>query len=121
MLSFPRDPWRDNRLAPCSVPPRKILNRSESSVLAVGRCPTRSAHSTNAARGVTSHAGQKIESRAAPFGAARLSMAWIVASSRNRGRSAMRRGELDTPYCGENDDFIAECERAVLIQSVRGP
>ena len=82
-----------------------------------------SAHSTNAARGVTSHAGQKIESRAAPFGAACLSMivAWIVASSRNRGRSAMRRGEPDTPYCGENNDFIAECERADPILSVRRP
>jgi len=32
MLSSPRDPRGDNRLAPCSVPPRKILNRSESSV-----------------------------------------------------------------------------------------
>src|SRR5262249_38952562 len=121
MLSFPRDPWRDNRLAPCSVPPRKILNRSESSVLAVGRCPTRSAHSTNAARGVTSHAGQKIESRAAPFGAARLSVivAWIVASSRNRGRPGMRRGALDTLYCGENKDFIAERERAHPITSAQ--
>jgi hypothetical protein len=68
---------------------------------------------------VTSHAGQKIESRAAPFGAARLSM--IVASSRNRARSAMRRGELDTAYCGENNDFIAECERADPILSVRRP
>ena len=76
---------------------------------------------------MTSYAGQKIESRAAPFGAACLSMivawivAWIVASSRKRGRSAMRRGELDTPYCGENNDFIAECERADPILSVRRP
>jgi hypothetical protein len=81
----------------------------------------RSAHSTNAERGVTSHAGQKIESRAAPFAAARLSMivAWIVASGRNRGRSGMRHGELDTLYCGKNNDFIAECERADPIPSVR--
>src|SRR5262249_61626272 len=114
----PSDPWRDNRLAPCSVPPRKILNRSESSVLAVARCPARN---TNAARGVTSRAGQKIESRAAPFDAARSSVivVWIVASSRNRGRSAMRRGALDTPYCGENNDFIAECERVDPIPSVQ--
>ena len=48
-------------------------------------------------------------------------VAWIVASSRNRGRSAMRRGEPDTPYCGENNDFIAECERADPILSVRRP
>jgi hypothetical protein len=27
----------------------------------------------------------------------------------------MRRGELDTLYCGENNDFIAECERADSI------
>jgi hypothetical protein len=27
----------------------------------------------------------------------------------------MHRGELDMLYCGENDDFIAECERADSI------
>jgi hypothetical protein len=27
----------------------------------------------------------------------------------------MRRGELDTLYCGETNDFIAECERADSI------
>jgi hypothetical protein len=36
----------------------------------------------------------------------------IVASGCNRGRPGMRRGALDTLYCGENNDFIAECERA---------
>jgi hypothetical protein len=33
----------------------------------------------------------------------------------------MRRGALDTLYCGENNDFIAECERADPIPSVRRP
>jgi hypothetical protein len=48
-------------------------------------------------------------------------VAWIVASGRNRGRSGMRRGELDTLYCGKNNDFIAECERVDPIPSVRRP
>ena len=68
------------------------------------------------------------ESRAAPLGAALSSMivAWIVASGRNRGRPAMRRGALDTLYCGENNDFIAECERAdsilwIEISAYAGP
>jgi hypothetical protein len=110
MLFSPRDPWRDNRLAPGSVPSRKILNRAESSIRAVARrCAMRSAHSGSAECGVTSQRWQN-ESLAAPFGAARLSM--IVASGCNRGRPGMRRGALDTLYCGENNDFIAECERA---------
>ena len=38
----------------------------------------------------------------------------------------MRRGEPDTPYCGENNDFIAECERAdsilwIEISAYAGP
>ena len=33
---------------------------------------------------------------------------------RNRGRLAMRRREVDTHFCGENNDFIAECDRAEL-------
>lgn len=40
---------------------------------------------------------------------------------RNRGRLAMRRREVDTHFCGENNDFIAECDRADSILSVRGP
>jgi len=46
-------------------------------------------------------------------------VAWIVPSSCNRGRPGMRRGALDTLYCGENNDFIAECERADPIPSVQ--
>jgi hypothetical protein len=61
--------------------------------------------------------GEQNESLAAPLGAARLSMivAWIVASGRDRGRPGMRHGALDALYCGENSDFIAECERADSI------
>jgi len=46
-------------------------------------------------------------------------VAWIVRSSCNRGRPGMCRGALDTLYCGENNDFIAECERADSIPSVQ--
>jgi hypothetical protein len=46
-------------------------------------------------------------------------VAWIVASGRNRGRSGINRGARETLYCGENNDFTAECERADPILSVR--
>ena len=67
--------------------------------------------------------GEQNESLAAALGAALLSMIvqWIVASGRNRSRPGMRRGELATLYCGENNDFIAECDRADPILSVRAP
>ena len=48
-------------------------------------------------------------------------MASIVARGRNRGRLAMRHRELDTRYCGENNDFIAACDRADQILSVWDP
>src|SRR5262249_43993397 len=51
LSSPPRDPWRDNRLAPCSVPCRKILDRAESSDRAL---PGRAAPRTNVARGAIS-------------------------------------------------------------------
>jgi hypothetical protein len=122
MLSFPRDPRRDNRLAPCPVPSRKILNRSEVPSLAVAGSLRNARRPQHKCRARWDLAGRKkIESLAARLGAAILSMivAWIVPRSRNRGRPGLRRGALDTLYCGENNDFIAECERGDPIPSVQ--
>src|SRR5262249_32774206 len=77
-----------------------------------------SAHSGSAECGVTSQRWQN-ESLAAPFGAARLSM--IVASAGTRGPPEIRRGALDPLYCGKNNVFTAEGERAAPLLSVRRP
>jgi hypothetical protein len=65
--------------------------------------------------------GGQHETLAAPLGAALLSkiVASIATSGHNRGRSRMRRGELDALYCGESKDFIAEWRRADPLLTTR--
>jgi hypothetical protein len=46
-------------------------------------------------------------------------VAAIATSGHNRGRSRMRRGELDALYCGESKDFIAEWRRADPLLTTR--
>jgi hypothetical protein len=113
MLSFPRDPWRDNLLAPCSVPCPKIFERKVPFVLFPGRVAPRA----NAARGAISHGERK--STAALCRRLGRDHGVDHGEQHDRGRPAKHCGNrvrsVAEIYRDETSDFIAGCSASTTL------